>query len=110
MANGSIHRNAIQSDRILSILRSANGTWVPLPEILALGIAQYNSRIWDLRKRGLNIENRTETVDGVRHSWFRFVESPAPEPPAPQAIKPAVEWKDRPRITGLPLFDLGVRP
>jgi transcriptional regulator with XRE-family HTH domain len=26
-------------------------------------------------------ENRTEHVDGVRHSWFRLVNSPAPRTP-----------------------------
>jgi hypothetical protein len=106
MTERNIHRNAIQSEQILDLLRSAHGAWVPLPEILALGVAQYNSRIFDLRKHGLNIENRTETIAGVRHSWFRLVDPPpvaTPDPP-----KPAIEWKDRPRVTGLPLFDLGV--
>ena len=46
-----------------------------LPEILSLGVAQYNSRIYDLRKSGVHIENRVETVAGIRHSWFRLVES-----------------------------------
>lgn len=107
MGQASKHGTAIQSEKILSLLRSAHGAWVPLPEILALCIAQYNTRIFELRKRGLNIENRTETVDGVKHSWFRLVDSPAL--PAPVPSKPSVEWKERPRLTGLPLFDLGVR-
>ena len=110
MAEHTTYRSTIQSEKLLALLRSAHGAWVPLPEILALGIAQYNARIFELRKRGLNIENRTETIDGVRRSWFRLVDSPASETPKPQAPKPAVEWKDRPRLTGLPLFDLGVQP
>jgi hypothetical protein len=106
MAKNITSRNTIQSERILAVLRSANGAWVPLPEILALGVAQYNARIFELRRHGLTIENRTETVDGVRHSWFRLVDPPAATGPEPS--KPAVEWKDRPRLTGLPLFDLEV--
>lgn len=107
MAHSNKYRGTIQAETILALLRSAHGAWVPLPEILALGIAQYNARIFELRKRGLNIENRTERIDGVCHSCFRLVDSPAVPVPAPS--KPAVEWKDRPRLTGLPLFDLGVR-
>jgi helix-turn-helix protein len=110
MADRNIYRSAIQSDTILALLRSARGAWVPLPEILDLGIAQYNARIFELRERGLNIENRTQTVDGVRHSWFRLVDTPAVPAPAPVPSKPSQKWEDRPRFTGLPLFDLGVRP
>lgn len=75
------------------MLRSAHGAWVPLPEILALGIAQYNARIWELRKRGLNIENRTEIVDGVRHSWFRLIPIDAPKSAQP-APKPGKSWDE----------------
>jgi len=108
MTNPNIHRNTIQSERILTLLRSVHGAWVPLPDILALGIAQYNARIFELRKRGLNIENRIEAVDGVRCSWFRLVDSPTADAGQSNNKKPA--WADRPRLTGLPLFDLGVRP
>ena len=59
--------------------------------------AQYNARVFELRRLGFNVENRTECVDGVRHSWFRLVNSPAA--PAPEPAK----------IDGLQLFDhLGV--
>jgi hypothetical protein len=98
----------IQSEKILTLLRCARGAWVPLPAILALGIAQYNARIFELRRRGFNIENRTETIDGIRHSYFRLVDSPAVPEPAPS--KASQPWADRPRLTGLPLFDLGVCP
>jgi hypothetical protein len=106
MAGGNTHkhRSTIQSEKLLALLRSAHNAWIPLPEILALGIAQYNARIWECRKRGLLIENRTETIDGVRRSWFRLVDSPAP------ALASTHAWADRPRLTGLPLFDLGVKP
>jgi hypothetical protein len=106
MAKVNKYRGTIQSERLLVLLRSAHGAWVPLPEILALGIAQYGARILELRRSGLHIENRIESVGGVRHSWFRLVDPP---PAAPEPPKPAAEWKDRPRLTGLPLLDLGVR-
>jgi len=62
-----------QAEKILALLRSAHGGWVPLPEIMACA-AQYNARVFELRQRGLNIENRTETMgNGSRHSWFRLV-------------------------------------
>lgn len=49
---------------------------VPLPEILALGIAQYNARIFELRRLGFRIKNRTKEINGVKHSWFRLVHGP----------------------------------
>jgi hypothetical protein len=68
-------RHATQTDRIVELLRSRHEAWVPLPEILALGIAQYSARVHHGRHTlGLQIENRTEVIDGVRHSWFRLVE------------------------------------
>jgi hypothetical protein len=97
-----------QRSRILRLLIDAHGAWIPLPEIMAYA-AQYNARILELRRLGFNVENRTERVDGVRHSWFRLLSSPTPPVPAPKPEPaPATEWKDRPRSTGLPLFDLAV--
>jgi hypothetical protein len=58
---------------ILRLLLGAKGGWVPLPDILALGIAQYNARILELRQLGFDIENKTECVNRIRHSWFRLV-------------------------------------
>ena len=61
-----------QYERILHLLVEYDGQWVPLPAILHLGIAQYNARIKEIRKAGHNVINRTETVNGVRHSWYRL--------------------------------------
>jgi hypothetical protein len=102
-----------QRAELLRFFLNAKGGWIPLPEILALGIAQYGARILELRRLGFNIENRTEHVDGVRHSWFRLLNSPAtpaPEPTKTEAPREATPWQERPRATGLPLFDLTVRP
>ena len=58
-----------QCSQILSVL--ARGGWVPLPEITNCA-AQYNARIFELRRLGFRIENRTRKVNGQRHSWFRL--------------------------------------
>ena len=70
-----VHRST-QSAALLRLLIDAHGSWVPLPQILALGIAQYGSRIFELRRLGFVIENKTERINGARHSWFRLVNSP----------------------------------
>ena len=71
--NGDSNRKT-QRDRILRLLIEARGGWVPLPDILALGCAQYNARIFELRRLNFSIENRSEidAETGARHSWFRL--------------------------------------
>lgn len=63
-----------QRGEILALLIKARGEWVPLPAITACA-AQYNARVFELRRLGFNIENRTETdsKSGQRHSWFRLL-------------------------------------
>jgi hypothetical protein len=92
-----------QRAAILRLLIDARGNWVPLPEIMACA-AQYNSRVFELRRLGFNIENRTECIDGVRHSWFRLIVSLTPKA---EPVKAATA--SEPRVTGL-LFDLETRP
>lgn len=72
-----------QRGRILALLIEARGQWVAGPQIFRLA-AQYSARIHELRKLGFRIENKTATVDGQRHSWFRLVPrlSPFRENPA----------------------------
>lgn len=76
---GALQSAETQRFKILVLLQAARGAWMPLPKIMACA-AQYNARIFELRRMGFNIENRTERVDGVRHSWFRLVGSTAPAP------------------------------
>jgi hypothetical protein len=67
-----------QRNRILSLLIRARGAWVPLADTLPLA-AQYGARISELGgKLNFNVENRTQEVDGVRHSWFRLIPRPSP--------------------------------
>lgn len=67
------HRDT-QRERVLALLKAHEGRWVPLPDILALGIAQFGARILELRRSGHVIENRIERDDnGIVHSWYRLV-------------------------------------
>lgn len=69
-----------QHNRILALLRSYNGDWVPLPKILDLHIAQYGARIKELRNEGYQIENKLlEIVNGEKHTAFRLIETPQDE-------------------------------
>jgi hypothetical protein len=73
---GSRSNHSTQRAKILAELVSARGDWVPLPKITACA-AQYNARVYELRRLGFKIVNRTRDVDGVRHSWFRLESKPA---------------------------------
>jgi Helix-turn-helix domain len=64
-----------QCERILRLLRSYEGRFVPLPEILNLRIASHTRRIHELRKAGHNIEMHRELVDGQTHTAYRLVEN-----------------------------------
>jgi hypothetical protein len=71
-----------QKQHILDLLLAACGGEVPLAEIM-LCAAQYNHQIYKLRQHGYKILNRTETRNGVLHSWYRLESAPpelAPEP------------------------------
>ena len=65
-------RNHTQRAQILQLLIEARGAEVPLPKILDLRISQFGARIYELRKLGFRITNRTERMAGVVHSYFRL--------------------------------------
>jgi len=65
--------NQTQRERLKFLFQSRPFQWIPLPDILHLGLAQYGTRILELRRTGMVIENKIEVVNGVRHSWFRNV-------------------------------------
>lgn len=116
-----------QTQRIFNLLVAARGAEVPLPVIVRCA-AQYNSCIHRLRKLGLRIINRTEIVNGVKHSWYRLELGPPPEeslkqkaktrergtgsspsqsnmelfgePPAPKPAQSATIWRD-PEMGGM---------
>lgn len=70
---------ASQRERILELLVAAHGNWVPLPSVQACG-AQYNARVFELRRLGFRITNRIPEVNGQRHSWFKLESVPTREP------------------------------
>jgi hypothetical protein len=93
-----------QRGAILGLLVSARGSWVPLPEIAACA-CQYGARLLELRRLGFKIENRTQTVAGQRHSWFRllpseqakaipraFTGTSTPGPAAPAVQELLLDW------------------
>lgn len=66
-----------QCDLILQALKAANGEWVPMPQLAAEADSlNVHSRVDELRhKRGLNIENRTESDPNRprrRKSFYRL--------------------------------------
>jgi hypothetical protein len=79
---------AVSKVKQLDVLMSKDfdgecGPWVPLPEIIALGIGPYSRRFQDLRKvyepLGFDVENRIERGnDGVTRSWYRKVRKSYP--------------------------------
>lgn len=87
---------------------SGVGPWVPLPDVIALGIGPYSRRFQDLRKLylplGFDVENRIERgSDGVTRSWYRKVRVSYPQAELPEthfqkpqthkARKPRGEWQ-----------------
>src|SRR4029077_3925120 len=81
----SNRRRPSQRERLLELLQSHGGAWVPLPEILDLQVAQYGARIFELRRAGYQIENRQEG----EHTYFRLLGFTAPvsAPKHPQSVQ-----------------------
>jgi hypothetical protein len=82
-----------QRAKILGLLIAARGQWVPLLEISACA-CQYGARIFEARRLGFRIENRTKEIDGVRRSWFRLISGPVQIEPS---TSPAAERDDNPQ-------------
>lgn len=67
-----------QVERLRNLFERREGMWIPLNEIMKLGIAQHGTRIKELKEdkdRPMNIVNRMETVNGERYSWYKYVQS-----------------------------------
>ena len=109
--------SSTQRARILRLLIEAKGGWVPLPEIAECA-AQYNARIFELRRLNFPIENRTKEINGVRHSWFRLAPTSAQADSSPAALrvvsinsqtKSSRDVKSLPQQETLPFFRTGNR-
>lgn len=94
-----------QREKIVDLLTSAAGQWVPLPEIAACA-CQYGARIFEARRSGFRIENKTQEIDGVRRSWFRLIQSvqvePAPAPAADRIVSINSQTKSAGDVTSDP--------
>jgi hypothetical protein len=61
-----------QSEKLLAFFEARAGEWIPLPDILALGMASHTRRIHELRKHH-NIEMRDQRFGEQRRVWYRLV-------------------------------------
>lgn len=66
-----------QADKMLKVLADNTGIWCGMPLLCEMGGSlNCHSRIADLRKRGIIIENRVERQpDGTNKSWYRIPQS-----------------------------------
>ena len=62
-----------QKDRLRELFQNRPGEWIGLNEVLDMRISQYGSRILDLRREGMIIENESKVVNGHKHSWYRYL-------------------------------------
>lgn len=90
MVEGLIHDGS-QEARIRQLLEDRGGDWVSALDLARISL-QYCARICCLRKSGLQIENKIETVDGTRRGFYR-IRRPVVQVPliADQEI---VSWRD----------------
>jgi len=106
--SGAPSRTRSHYARILVLLRERGSAGVLSSELYdqphLFGRSPRN-RISELRKDGHLIKTIPAGASVVRYVLTHENPFPVERP----TIKPAVEWNERPRATGLPLFDLAVR-
>ncbi|KKM06128.1 hypothetical protein LCGC14_1747130 [marine sediment metagenome] len=61
-----------QKVRLKALFESRPGQWISLREIMDMRIGQYNSRLLDLRRSGMNITNKCKIIDGRQHSCYLY--------------------------------------
>ncbi|NQT23274.1 MAG: hypothetical protein HQ579_07570 [Candidatus Omnitrophica bacterium] len=62
-----------QKDRLRNFFQSCPGQWIALTTILDMRISQYGSRILDLRREGMQIDNKVvKVVNGQKWTAFRY--------------------------------------
>jgi hypothetical protein len=90
---GAVIHDRSQEEKILQMLESQSGDgWVPAPELARVAL-QYCRAISGLRKAGHRIENRVETVDGIRHGFYRLARPVVQVPLIPE-FEVARRWSD----------------
>lgn len=62
-----------QRNNIKRLFQSRPKEWISLPEIMQYA-AQYNARILELRRSGMNIPApKVEVINGVKHTWYMYI-------------------------------------
>jgi len=62
-----------QKDRLRELFQNRPGEWIGLNEVLDMRISQYNSRILDLRRERMIIDNEVKkVVNGQKFTAFRY--------------------------------------
>ena len=61
-----------QKQRLKDLFEFRRGQWISLLDILILGIAQYNARIFELRRDGMDIVNKLEMRNGKKITSFMY--------------------------------------
>ena len=84
---------------------SGAGPWVPLPDVIALGIGPYSRRFQDLRHlylpMGFDVENRIERgSDGITRSWYRKVRVGYPQAERPESHHDSPQARKARRSSG----------
>ena len=100
-----------QDERIEALLRSRYGQWFPCYELANLAL-QYCRAVNSIRKRLARagdferVENQRVSLNGQIHGSYRIArtaDSLLDRKPAPKPEE--VPWEQRPRTTGLELWD-----
>lgn len=61
-----------QEKKIKELFTSRPFEWIPV-FVIQNHALQYNARIFTLRHKGMQIENKIKTIDGARHSCYRYI-------------------------------------
>ena len=62
-----------QKERLANLFITRPWEWIDLPEILDMKISQFGARILELRRDGMNIENKKEHQNGQVFSSYRYL-------------------------------------
>ncbi len=68
-----MHR-VTQREKIKTLFTDRPRMWIPLSEIISLGIAMYPPRIKELRDiEHMDIRNKIEPVNGMKRSFYMYI-------------------------------------
>ena len=61
-----------QAMNLKELFKAKPFEWIPVYTMVHYSL-QYNARIHELRRSGMNIKNKTKNVDGKKHSWYQYL-------------------------------------